>query len=92
MAVAKRLKSEGMVAGAPDLVLVDLDHQGRPVAIEMKRARGGSLSTAQLEMHARLEAAGWVVIVGRGCEDAIGQLRAIGIGSALGIGCGRVEA
>jgi hypothetical protein len=79
--VAKRLKKEGMRAGAPDLVLVDLSAGGRPVAIEMKSANG-RVSTTQMGMHVRLEAAGWVVVVGYGCGDAVGQLRALGYGKA----------
>jgi hypothetical protein len=83
-AQARKLKAEGMRAGAPDLVLVDLGVDGRPVALEMKRAKrakGAYLSAYQTNMHDAMRKKGWCVLVGRGHADAIAQLRA-----ALGIG------
>ena len=70
---AAYLKAEGMIAGAPDLILSRLAG-GRPVAVEMKRAKGGRVTTAQAEMHRALRADGWVVRVCWGLDDAIALL------------------
>lgn len=74
---AAYLKAEGMIAGAPDLILSRLTETSgdwSPVAIEMKRAKGGRTTPAQDEMHARLRAERWAVLVCRGLDDAIRQV------------------
>ena len=83
-AQAKKLKAEGMTAGAPDLVIyadaesvVPVYGRRPPVAVEMKRQTRGTVSPAQREMHAALRLSGWVVIVARGCKDAIRQIGAM---------------
>ena len=75
-----RLRTTGMLAGAPDLVLIDLaPATGQPVAIEMKRTTGGRLSDAQAAVHTAMRDAGWSVVVARGFADAVRQLAALGI-------------
>lgn len=71
---AAYLRAEGMIAGAPDLILSRRTPGGSPCAIEMKRAKGGRLSPSQEAMHSRLRAEGWVVLVCRGLDDAILQV------------------
>jgi len=73
-----RLKREGVLAGAPDLVFFDLDLRGRPVALELKAPRG-RLSTAQRALHGRMRAAGWTVLVAYGLDDALRQLSECGL-------------
>lgn len=68
---AKRLKDEGAMAGIPDLFVVLPG--GRMVWIELKTRKGGRVSEAQKEVHARLETLGHVVILGKGAKDAWDQ-------------------
>lgn len=61
-------KRTGLRAGFPDLVaIVD----GKFMAIEMKRTKGGTLSAPQKEWIAALESAGVPVRVCKGHEEAI---------------------
>ena len=72
---AQWLKSEGMKAGVPDLVII-----GNPmIALEMKRERGGKLSDEQIEWHSVLRNVGWTVIVARGATEAIRMLTGLGV-------------
>lgn len=74
-----KLRAEGMKKGAPDLILTDCaPKDGRPVAIEMKRATGGSLSGEQIEMIARMRRGGWHVLLAPGVHMAIAQLESLG--------------
>lgn len=76
-----RLRREGLTAGAPDLVLVDLAPvDGRPTMCEVKRTRGGSMSTWQRAMEAIALGCGWHFVVAKGCADGIGQLQGLGYG------------
>ena len=72
MTEAIRMKAEGVVAGIPDLCLVM--PEGKMIWIELKRRKGGTVSKAQKEVHARLEALGHVVIVGYGAKDVVDKL------------------
>lgn len=71
---AAYLKAEGMIAGAPDLILHRRARGGHPVAVEMKRAKGARVSPVQEAMHELLRAEGWVVLVCYGLDDAIHQV------------------
>ncbi len=79
--VAKRLKAEGLVAGAPDLLIFDpppVNMDRRGVALEMKAPDGAKPSPEQLEWQARLTARGWVALVCYGHADALGELARLG--------------
>ena len=65
MSVAKKLKEEGLTPGVPDLYCPRLK-----LWIEMKRTKGGKLSTEQEKMIAYLLKIGDNVIVGLGATDA----------------------
>ena len=64
------LKSCGVRAGTPDLILV---RDGKTFALELK-ATGGGHSSAQREAHDELRRAGAEVATAVGIDDAIGQL------------------
>ena len=65
ISVARKLQSEGVVPGIPDLFIPEWR-----LWIEMKRVKGGRLSEDQKDMIAHLEQCGYKVIVGYGFEDA----------------------
>ncbi|NIU03785.1 MAG: hypothetical protein GWN29_05035 [Gammaproteobacteria bacterium] len=78
-AYINRLKREGLLAGAPDLVLVDLAPVDcRPVMVEVKRQRGGGLSTMQVAMRDIAEGAQWHHVLARGCADGAEKLERLG--------------
>lgn len=80
-AVGKALKSEGARKGVPDLILVDLaPERGQPVAIEMKRSRGGQVKPHQREWHEAMTERGWIVLVAEGARHAEAMLRILGYG------------
>jgi hypothetical protein len=62
-------KSEGLKSGVPDLVI--LLPLGRAVFVEMKRRKGGTVTTAQKQWVADLSALGFAVKVCRGSDEAI---------------------
>ena len=68
-ATAGRLKTEGVASGVPDLFV-----PAWRLWIEMKRAKGGSLSPEQKDWIAYLEGVGYWGIVGKGAEDAKRQI------------------
>ena len=68
-ATAGRLKAEGVASGVPDLFV-----PAWRLWIEMKRVKGGSLSTEQKDWIAYLESVGYCVIVGKGAENAKQQI------------------
>ena len=70
-ATAGRLKAEGVSSGVPDLFV-----PAWGLWIEMKRAKGGSLSPEQKDWIEYLEGVGYWVIVGKGAEDAKQQISA----------------
>lgn len=72
ISVANRLKAEGVTSGIPDLCCIFPN--GIIVWVEMKKAKGGTVSKEQKEIHAKMEALGQIVIVGRGWEDAKNKL------------------
>ena len=66
----KKLKREGMLSGAPDLVLMDRLPDGRPVAVEMKRKKGSVISDEQRVVLLQLVGCGWAVVLAKGAGDA----------------------
>ncbi len=75
----KKLKREGMLSGAPDLVLMDRLPDGRPIAVELKRQKGSVVSDAQRVVLLQLVACGWAVVLAKGASDALGQLKKLGV-------------
>ena len=81
VAVAARLKAEGVSAGMPDLFLaVPTVHASvsRPgmhgycgMFVEMKRRKGGRVSAVQSAWHEYLARQGYRVVVARGSDEAI---------------------
>jgi hypothetical protein len=81
ISVAKRLKAEGMVSGAPDLLIFDPPPaypQYVGSALEMKRVKGGNATPEQRAFHAALVARRWLVIVGKGAAAALAALAQAG--------------
>jgi VRR-NUC domain len=67
---AQILKSQGVVAGVPDVIIV---HGGRTYGLELK-ADSGRLSDAQRQCHEQMRAAGADVAVAHGIDQALAQL------------------
>jgi hemin uptake protein HemP len=67
---ARILKSQGVVAGVPDIIIL---HDGRTYGLELKAAEG-RLSPAQRECHERMRAAGAEVATAVGIDAALAQL------------------
>jgi hypothetical protein len=68
---AGRLKAEGVSPGVPDLFI-----PAWKLWIEMKRAKGGSLSAEQKDFIKYLESVGFSCIVGKGNQDAQDKITA----------------
>lgn len=64
-----KLKAEGVSPGIPDLFVPEWR-----LWVEMKRAKGGTVSPEQKDWMAYLEGVGYRCIVGRGFEDARQQI------------------
>lgn len=69
MSQGLKLKLEGVSPGVPDLFI-----PAWRIWVEMKRQKGGSLSPEQKDYIQYLHLAGYIVIVGKGAEDAKTQL------------------
>jgi hypothetical protein len=72
---AKVLKSLGVTAGVPDLILI---RDGKTYGLELK-AHGGRLSPAQRTAHMLMRAAGAEVEVAVGLDAALRQLESWGL-------------
>ena len=68
--LAALLKATGTLAGAPDVVVDLARHGWHGLRIELKRRKGGSLSTDQVRVHKALAQEGYLVVVARGAEEA----------------------
>jgi hypothetical protein len=68
-------KSLGVVAGAPDLLLI---YGGRTYGLELKAAKG-KLSPTQIVTHERMKAAGAIVATATGIDEALGWLTLWGL-------------
>ena len=81
VAVAKKLKAEGVKPGVPDILIFD-----RPpahpsyvgVAIEMQRKKRGQVSEHQQNWLRWLDFRGWKTAVCNGADDAIRRLEELG--------------
>jgi hypothetical protein len=69
-------KSLGVVAGVPDLLLV---HSGKIYGLELKAAKGGRLSPAQVRTQEQMRQAGAIVATATGIDDALNQLELWGL-------------
>lgn len=69
---AEKLKAEGVKRGIPDLFIPEW-----ATWIEMKRQKGGRLPPDQKEKIEYLEGIGHTVIVAKGWEDAVSQIKKI---------------
>jgi len=65
---ATRLKAEGVLAGVPDLMVAHATQDWNGLFIELKRAKGGTVSARQKAMMSRLENAGYCCLVAHGAE------------------------
>lgn len=66
-----RLKAEGVKAGTPDLFIPELR-----LWLEMKRQKGGAVSSVQKRMAEALRGSGYAVEVARGCQVALALVEA----------------
>lgn len=78
--VANRLKLEGVSPGVPDLFLpvpriASYARLRHGLYIELKRQRGGSVSAEQKDWHVALRAQGYEVVVAKGWEAAVVEIR-----------------
>ena len=67
---AKKLKSEGVKAGVPDMFILPTDIRHKGLAIEMKKIKGGVVSKNQKEWIYFLVVSGWDCEVCNGFEEA----------------------
>lgn len=67
-----RLKAEGLMPGVPDLHVPEWN-----LWIEFKRQSGGRVSPVQSDIIATLRDMGRPVIIARGCDDAVAQVKAL---------------
>jgi len=72
---AQKLKRMGVKPGLPDFFLL-ID--GRLCGLELKRARGGHVSSDQKAMHAEMVSAGAVIAVAKGLDEALNILTSWG--------------
>lgn len=70
IAVAGKLKAEGVKRGVPDLFLAWPTKTHHGLFIELKKRAGGTVSTLQKAWHEGLRAVGYAVVVAKGCEEA----------------------
>ena len=74
---AFRMKQAGQRKGAPDCILISGEGGAplsRPIAIELKRVSGGSLSKHQKYFLGEMERCGWETFVAKGSQSAIDWL------------------
>jgi hypothetical protein len=69
-------KSLGVIAGVPDLLLV---YCGKIYALELKAAKGGRLSPAQIRTQEQMRQAGAIVATATGIDAALSQLEQWGL-------------
>jgi len=69
-------KSLGVVAGAPDLLLIS---SGKTYGLELKAAKGGRLSPAQIRTQEQMRQAGAIVATATGIDEALHQLELWGL-------------
>ena len=77
-----QFRSIGVKSGIPDLHIVDLAPDGRPVVLEMKRTKltDSSLSDSQKKWRVIFVKKNWHHLVGFGFVDAIEKMKRLGYG------------
>ena len=74
---AAKMKRAGQKRGAPDCILISGEGGAplpRPIAIELKRVSGGSLSKHQKYFLGEMKRCGWDTLVAKGSRAAIDWL------------------
>ena len=74
IAVAKKMKAEGQLAGIPDLFLPHAAHVFHGLYIEVKTTKG-VLSASQKTIHSLLERHGYAVEIVRSIEEGVKLLQ-----------------
>lgn len=74
IAVAMKLKSEGVRAGVPDLFLAVARGSFHGLFVEMKKRRGGRVSESQNDVMTRLQRQGYLCCVCHGWDTARQQI------------------
>ena len=69
-------KSLGVIAGVPDLLLI---FSGKTYGLELKAAKGGRLSPAQIRTQEQMRQAGAIVATATGIDEALQQLESWGL-------------
>ena len=69
-------KSLGVIAGVPDLLLI---FSGKTYGLELKAAKGGRLSPAQIRTQEQMRQAGAIVATVTGIDEALQQLESWGL-------------
>lgn len=69
-----KAKKEGVSSGVPDLYI-----PAWKLWVEMKRRKGSTTSPEQKDWHEYLRSIGDKVIVAKGCDDAIAQIKALAL-------------
>jgi hypothetical protein len=67
---SRKMKSEGLKSGVPDLMLAWPTKAHHGLFIELKRRDGGRVSPEQDVWHEKLKSVGYAVVVAKGCEEA----------------------
>ena len=67
-----RNKQQGVRPGLPDLVIIVNDNL---IWLEMKRTKGGVVSSAQKSWHTALEQAGQTIFIAKGADEAIALIK-----------------
>ena len=68
--VAAQMKREGVLPGAPDLLVAEPRDGQHGLFVEMKRQKGGRVSEDQKTVHDKLKARGYEVVVCEGADSA----------------------
>lgn len=73
-----KLKRLGLKSGVPDVIIFDPPpncHNAKGAAMELKRVKGGKLSSNQESWLAELKNNGWKTAVCKGLDEAINKLK-----------------
>lgn len=74
-ALVNKMKKEGMRSGVPDLILALPRGGYHGLFIEMKRLKGGTISEPQKKYMETLNEHGYLAVVCRGSDSAIGEIK-----------------